>query len=417
MVITLRDELLMRAKLGEITPDEAETEALFAECGPLEVRSYPIDIDSEMALADLDPETEPAWTLLMALVWIITRDPIAVRAVWSKARGTFTHWADLPLVEADGTISEKKTGWELRPLPPPTVSDAEAVCEVDEDELLVEFLFPPIIVPGIRAREELWDKLRSGVLHAEGNPHGTSERIPVSASDWKTLDWLDDPSAPADTVGSRTDNVSKYDNVSLSGQKVREIWKPLENLNCQEYERENWSVDHAALWIAYRDPTLLRFAGLTNPRAKRQHSSAECLDPKPWSTLGQALMRDKLRAIRNGEQIPPETWFSKRIPRKQSEKNRIYVPRSAVLREWPEREGNLFKAAGAQGIVRQSQPAGKRGPRPSVSPRVLAAMEADMAQGIDIENMKEVVMEEKYGASRDTCRKVLKKLLNGSVEK
>ena len=44
-------------------------------------------------------------------------------------------------------------------------------------------------------------------------------------------------------------------------------------------------------------------------------------------------------------------------------------------------------------------------------------MEADMAQGIDIENMKVVVMEEKYGASRDTCRKVLKKLLNGSVEK
>ena len=124
VVITLRDELLTRAKLEEITPEEAETEALFAKCGPLEVRSYPIDIDSEMALADLDPETEPAWTLLMALVWIITRDPIAVRAVWSKARCTFTHWADFPLVEADGTISEKKTGWELRPLPPPTVSDA-----------------------------------------------------------------------------------------------------------------------------------------------------------------------------------------------------------------------------------------------------------------------------------------------------
>jgi hypothetical protein len=67
VVITLRDELLTRAKLEEITPEEAETEALFAKCGPLEVRSYPIDIDSEMALADLDPETEPAWTLLMAL--------------------------------------------------------------------------------------------------------------------------------------------------------------------------------------------------------------------------------------------------------------------------------------------------------------------------------------------------------------
>jgi hypothetical protein len=101
------------------------------------------------------------------LVWIITRDPIAVRAVWGKARSTFTHWVGFPLTEADGTISEKKTSWELRPLPPPTVSDVEAVCEVDEDELPVEFLFPPIIVSGIRAREELWDGLCSGDLIAE----------------------------------------------------------------------------------------------------------------------------------------------------------------------------------------------------------------------------------------------------------
>jgi hypothetical protein len=85
---SLRDELLARAKLGEITPEEAETEALFAECGPLEVRSYPIDIDSKTSLTDLDPGTEPAWTLLMALVWIIARDPIAVRAVWKRRRGS-----------------------------------------------------------------------------------------------------------------------------------------------------------------------------------------------------------------------------------------------------------------------------------------------------------------------------------------
>ena len=85
----------------------------------------------------------------MALVWIITRDPIAVRAVWGKARSTFTHWVGFPLTKADGTISEKKAGWELRPLPPPTVSDAEAVCEVDEDELLAEFLFPPLSFPGL----------------------------------------------------------------------------------------------------------------------------------------------------------------------------------------------------------------------------------------------------------------------------
>ena len=59
----------------------------------------------------------------MAIVWIIARDLIAVRAVWSKARSTFTHWVGFPLTEVEGTISEKKTGWELRPLHPPSVSD------------------------------------------------------------------------------------------------------------------------------------------------------------------------------------------------------------------------------------------------------------------------------------------------------
>jgi hypothetical protein len=37
---SLRDELLARAKLGEITPEEAEDAALLDGCGPLEVRSY-----------------------------------------------------------------------------------------------------------------------------------------------------------------------------------------------------------------------------------------------------------------------------------------------------------------------------------------------------------------------------------------
>jgi len=64
---SLRDELLARAKLGEITPEEAEDEALLDGCGPLEVRSYPIDPNQRTEPADLDPGTEPAWTLLMAL--------------------------------------------------------------------------------------------------------------------------------------------------------------------------------------------------------------------------------------------------------------------------------------------------------------------------------------------------------------
>jgi len=99
-----------------------------------------------MEPADLDPITEPAWTLLMALVWIIARDPMAVRAVWVEARRACTHWVVFPLMKLPDDF-RKEDKLELRPLPPPTVSDVDAVCEVDEDELLVEYLFRPLSFP------------------------------------------------------------------------------------------------------------------------------------------------------------------------------------------------------------------------------------------------------------------------------
>ena len=309
--------------------------------------------------------------------------------------------------------------------------------------LPVEFLFPPIIVSGIMAREELWDRLCSGDLIAEGKRHGTGEGTKITPDEWTTLDWLDDCSASADIVGSRLDNAPQYDDVSLSAQKVREIWEPLETLRCEDYERENWSVDHAALWIAYRDPRLLRFAGRSNPRAKGQFSKAACLDPEPWNTLRRALMQDRLRAIRNGEKIPPERWFSTRIPRNQPEKTRIYVARSAVLQIWPEREdrfsqqfenspgatahamvsdereGNFSKATGSQGIS-QLQTVRKRGRRPSKLLKVMAAMKADMARGVGVQEMieKELVTKygAEYGAKRTTCREAREKLIRGLSE-
>jgi len=265
-------------------------------------------------------------------------------------------------------------------------------------------------------------------LIAEGKRHGKSEGTKISPDEWTTLDWLDDRSASADIVGGRIDNVPQYDEVSVSGQKVRDIWKPLEKLKSEHYEREDWSVDHATLWIAYGDPTLLHFVGLASPRSKRQLSKAECLDPQPRRTLLQALMNGKLRAIRNGEQMPPEQWFGKRLPRKQPEEKRIYFRRSDILLEWPEREerllqrlgkslggtvstkaggereGNFTKAAGAKGIVSPTQPARTRGPKPTVLPRVLAAMQSDIAEGKDVENMKYVEMAARYQAAASTCR-------------
>src|SRR5271166_1215746 len=106
----LRDERIRRAMLGEITPEDVESEAMLVDCGPLELRPESLD---------LDPRPEAQWTLLMALVWIIERDPTAVCAVWIEARRAATHWVGSPLAESDGTGASKKTSWELKPLDPP----------------------------------------------------------------------------------------------------------------------------------------------------------------------------------------------------------------------------------------------------------------------------------------------------------
>ena len=59
--------VLPRKHLASLREALPEDEALLDGCGPLEVRSYPIDPNQRTEPADLDPGTEPAWTLLMAL--------------------------------------------------------------------------------------------------------------------------------------------------------------------------------------------------------------------------------------------------------------------------------------------------------------------------------------------------------------
>jgi hypothetical protein len=162
---SLREELISRAKLGEITPESAESEAMLFDCGPLKLSPESLDFD---------PQTEAQWTLLMALVWIIERDLTAVRAVWNRARRNATEWIGSPL-GAIGT--EHKKSWELKPLDPPTVGDVDAV--VDEE---AGFMLRPFIVPGLDARGELWANLQSGRLPAEGKPCGPSPSTTASMS-------------------------------------------------------------------------------------------------------------------------------------------------------------------------------------------------------------------------------------------
>ena len=330
----LRDELIRRVKIGEITPDEAEdeAEALFL----LEVRPQWVQ---------LDPRTEDQWSLLMALVWIIERDLIAVRSVWTEARRAAMCWVSSPLTEFDGIGAECNKGWELKPLEPATVGDVEAVVAEKAD-----FMLPPFIVSGTTARNALWANLRSGRLPASGRCRGTKEQQDIPRSAWLDLHWIKDLAASADTIGGRNDNALKYDEVSVPRQTVCEIWPDLDQIQSDEYEREDWSLEHAVLWIAYRNPALFHFFGLSGLRAEAQFSRAKKQDPAPRKTLLAALKRGELRAVRSGQEIAPEDWFGRDLPERQPDVTRtyfrrgqIYFRRRDLLEKWPPLRDDLRK--------------------------------------------------------------------------
>ena len=62
--------------------------------------------------------------------------------------------------------------------------------------------------------------------------------------------------------------------------------------------------------------------------------------------------------------------------------------------------------------------AGKpRGRKPEKLNEIAEKMRHDRLRGVKLENLKEEALAERYGASRDTCRRARDKVLNGIVGK
>jgi len=74
------------------------------------------------------------------------------------------------------------------------------------------------------------------------------------------------------------------------------------------YEEIFWPRERAFLWLAFRDPA--RFEDNFRPAMLSAHlrSLASLKDGNPRRTLLRALQEDKLRAIKDGKELPPEAW-------------------------------------------------------------------------------------------------------------
>lgn len=226
-----RDKIIDRALGGEITPDEAESEAERLGLRPLAQTPDP---------AEFNPMSEPWWSLGMAAAWIIWRTPSAVRRVWSDYRRQVIEWRgpfyyrrsesgygyEQPVALGDdGKPSEKSVPgseiirrYGLVKLSPLSLFDvlARAGSRYPEDG--------KVIIEGPAAKNELWRQLQLGDLGAEGIPADSNERRTIRDAEWVDLDYFDQPGWLSDAVGVILEKKERYRFVRIRSEEVTRVW-------------------------------------------------------------------------------------------------------------------------------------------------------------------------------------------------
>ncbi len=182
-VFSKRDDLIRRARIGEITPREAEAEADRLGAGPL--ASRPAD-------DEFDPRATSRWSLSMALSWIFWRDFGEVRQRDNAYRMECWNWqpSNVRLPVDGGATTKVVRGYTVVQLHPTNSILFEASGAIP--------LTPCGHLPANRspagARAELWAALADARLVAEGIRASGGPRIDVPAREWTDLENVTDGS-------------------------------------------------------------------------------------------------------------------------------------------------------------------------------------------------------------------------------
>jgi len=166
-----RDELFERAKVGEITGEEADAEAIRLGLGSLSHQPGP---------DEFRPEAETQWTLVMAVAWIAYLDLDEVREWSAPYRAEYYHWLWQRWRRgADSSIYE---GWHLEQRSRPSLS----LLGISDAARSVTGSKPPVLAVS-EAEEALWVALREGLFSASGIDTETGRRVEIPTLDWREL--------------------------------------------------------------------------------------------------------------------------------------------------------------------------------------------------------------------------------------
>src|SRR4051812_43014453 len=107
----LRDDLISKARVGEIDCDQAEAAAEAAGIPPLRSKPDP---------AEFNPMKNSRWPLVQAVAWIAWRDLNLVMEQSAEYRSQCTYWVERKWNQPSGTKFTRRNGWFLESWHPST---------------------------------------------------------------------------------------------------------------------------------------------------------------------------------------------------------------------------------------------------------------------------------------------------------
>ena len=267
-----RDDLFERAKVGEITGEQADAEAIRLGLGSLSRRPGP---------DEFRPEAETHWTLAMAVAWIAYLDLDEVRE-WSAPYRTHCfdwHWQRWRR-GLDGPIYE---GWHLEQRSKPTLSLLGIGASIDraEDNGHLKMSIG-------EAEKALWVALRTDYFRASGlNENG--RRVEIPPLEWNDLKLILGR-GDREELCFDFDRVA-YKQVLLPAASIRGLWRePVESVEqlppTMRPEGDGFMPLYcAAHWIATEGGTL-DFLPKDPPRWRAAYAA-----------LLAAITSDKVRVV------------------------------------------------------------------------------------------------------------------------
>jgi hypothetical protein len=106
------------------------------------------------------------------------------------------------------------------------------------------------------------------------------------------------------------------------------------------FESPAWPASQVLVWIAFRELSRIGddwCSDMHHATWYTTHGAQAPVDTNPGRTLLHALQEGKLRAIRDGEAMPPEAWFGATVRDLLAD---VMLRRSEALALWPEKKTN-----------------------------------------------------------------------------